>query len=43
MPYLYYPYLMGISALIAILFIPEIKKRKTQDKNNIMEYKKSSM
>lgn len=29
MPYLYYPYLMGISALIAILFIPEIKRRKT--------------
>jgi Na+/H+ antiporter NhaC len=30
MPYLYYPYLMGISALIAILFIPDIKRRKTQ-------------
>ena len=27
MRYLYYPYLMGISALIAILFIPNIKKK----------------
>lgn len=27
MKYLYYPYLMGISALIAIIFIPNIKKK----------------
>ena len=26
MKYLYYPYLMGISALIVILFIPNIKR-----------------
>lgn len=30
MGYLYYPYLMGISALIAILFVPNIKRKKNQ-------------
>jgi hypothetical protein len=28
MRYLYYPYLMGISALIAILFIPNVKRNR---------------
>jgi Na+/H+ antiporter NhaC len=33
MRYLYYPYLMGISALVAIIFIPSIKPNKNKKLN----------